>query len=167
MCIIIFVLRLLSCVYSEWVTLSETSILDNFHIIIFFILNLCIRIYLTSMGTGYLAFDPSVCALVKSGSVSDGTQFHIRKMRLWCCEPRALMFSDSWVFHEQVFWICVFLLEMAYSVAVVMGLVSSTPWSKFITVSLMLMLFHETYCPSLILICPSFCWFCTALIEWV
>ncbi|XXG51590.1 hypothetical protein AAC387_Pa03g0123 [Persea americana] len=35
---------------------------------------------------------------------------------------------------ERVFWICVFLLEMAYSVAVVMGLVSSTTWSKFITV---------------------------------
>lgn len=35
---------------------------------------------------------------------------------------------------ERVFWICVYLLEMAYSIAVVMGFVSSCMWSKFVTV---------------------------------
>ncbi|RZR72087.1 hypothetical protein BHM03_00010261 [Ensete ventricosum] len=32
-----------------------------------------------------------------------------------------------------VFWICVYLLEMAYSVAMVIGATSSCIWSKFVT----------------------------------
>ncbi|XP_017698261.2 probable homogentisate phytyltransferase 1, chloroplastic isoform X2 [Phoenix dactylifera] len=34
----------------------------------------------------------------------------------------------------RVFWICVYLLEMAYSVAMVIGATSSCLWSKFVTV---------------------------------
>ncbi|CAL9073852.1 probable homogentisate phytyltransferase 1, chloroplastic [Musa acuminata AAA Group] len=35
---------------------------------------------------------------------------------------------------RRVFWICVYLLEMAYSVAVAIGATSSCLWSKFITI---------------------------------
>ncbi|CAL9750684.1 unnamed protein product [Musa acuminata subsp. burmannicoides] len=35
---------------------------------------------------------------------------------------------------KRVFWICVYLLEMAYSVAMVIGATSSCIWSKFVTV---------------------------------
>ncbi|KAJ3679227.1 hypothetical protein LUZ60_017238 [Juncus effusus] len=35
---------------------------------------------------------------------------------------------------KKVFWICVYLLEMAYSVAMVMGAMSSCVWSKYLTV---------------------------------
>ncbi|URD76593.1 UbiA prenyltransferase family, partial [Musa troglodytarum] len=37
---------------------------------------------------------------------------------------------------KRVFWICVYLLEMAYSVAMVIGATSSCIWSKFVTVYL-------------------------------
>ncbi|KAI3932613.1 hypothetical protein MKW98_012584 [Papaver atlanticum] len=35
---------------------------------------------------------------------------------------------------ERVFWICVYLLEMAYAVAILVGSSSSSPWSKLVTV---------------------------------
>ncbi|KAI3956418.1 hypothetical protein MKX01_016831 [Papaver californicum] len=35
---------------------------------------------------------------------------------------------------ERVFWICVYLLEMAYAVAILVGASSSNPWSKLVTV---------------------------------
>ncbi|KAI3849352.1 hypothetical protein MKW92_017612 [Papaver armeniacum] len=35
---------------------------------------------------------------------------------------------------ERVFWICVYLLEMAYAVAILVGASSSSPWSKLVTV---------------------------------
>ncbi|GMP47425.1 hypothetical protein CsSME_00015165 [Camellia sinensis var. sinensis] len=34
---------------------------------------------------------------------------------------------------ERVFWICIWLLELAYCVAVLVGAVSSCLWSKYIT----------------------------------
>ncbi|KAG7020912.1 Naringenin 8-dimethylallyltransferase 2, chloroplastic, partial [Cucurbita argyrosperma subsp. argyrosperma] len=35
----------------------------------------------------------------------------------------------------QVFWGCISLLEVAYGVAVLVGVASSSPWSKLLTVS--------------------------------
>lgn len=35
---------------------------------------------------------------------------------------------------RRVFWICVYLLEMAYTIAMVIGATSSSLWSKFVTV---------------------------------
>ena len=80
------------------------------------------RIYLILKGTAYLGFDHSVFVWAKrrlvkeiAKKVAPGVE-----MLIWTL--------------KQVFWICVGLLEMAYSVAILMGATSTSLWSKTATV---------------------------------
>ncbi|XP_058068002.1 probable homogentisate phytyltransferase 1, chloroplastic isoform X3 [Magnolia sinica] len=73
--------------------------------------------------TAFMSFFSVVIALFKDIPDIDGDRiFGIRSFTVRLGQKR-------------VFWTCVYLLEMAYSVAVAMGIVSSCTWSKFITIS--------------------------------
>lgn len=71
---------------------------------------------------------------IRSFSVRLGQRrVSIKKGLNYCCDVGEFLFADH-IVSEQVFWICVYLLEMAYSVAVVIGATSSCTWSKIVTV---------------------------------
>ncbi|OVA00929.1 UbiA prenyltransferase family [Macleaya cordata] len=72
--------------------------------------------------TAFMSFFSVVIALFKDIPDIDGdTIFGIRSFTVRLGQKR-------------VFWICVYLLEMAYAVAVLVGAASSSYWSKLITV---------------------------------
>ncbi|XP_077216216.1 putative homogentisate phytyltransferase 1, chloroplastic [Tasmannia lanceolata] len=72
--------------------------------------------------TAFMSFFSVVIALFKDIPDIDGDRiFGIRSFSVHLGQKR-------------VFWTCVYLLQMAYGVAVVLGLSSSSIWSKFITV---------------------------------
>lgn len=77
---------------------------------------------------------------IRSFSVRLGQQ---RVSIMWCllnllatftAYVGGFFFFDNLFACNQVFWICIYLLEMAYTVAMVFGATSSCLWSKCITV---------------------------------